>query len=196
MMIILRKSDKEISLHHDNLEGNAVAILVLISGSNSSGKSIYAEQLIAKTTGARYYIATMRPCTEDNHRRVEKHRAQRQGLGFDTLECPYQIGNAPISPDGVVLLEDVSNLLANAMFEKGGSSDSVFRDICALADRCRILVVVTIAGLKDDGYDEETVAYINGLNKINQKLFDKASVAISMREGTPVYQKGDAHVLI
>ena len=40
----------------------------------------------------------------------------------------------------VVLLEDVSNLLANAMFEKGGSSDSVFRDICALADRCRIFV--------------------------------------------------------
>ena len=173
-----------------------MAIFVLISGSNNSGKSLYAEQLIAKTAGERYYIATMRPCTEDNHRRIEKHRAQRQGLGFDTLECPYQIGDVSVSSDGVVLLEDVSNLLANAMFEKGGSSESVFRDICALADRCRILVVVTIAGLKDDGYDEETVAYINGLNKINQKLFDKASVAISMREGTPVYQKGDAHVLI
>ena len=190
MMIILRKSDKEISLHHDNLEGNAVAILVLISGSNNSGKSIYAEQLIAKTIGKRYYIATMRPFTEDNH------RAQRQGLGFDTLECPYQIGDVSVSSDGVVLLEDVSNLLANAMFEKGGSSDSVLRDICALADRCRILVTVTIAGLKDDGYDEETAAYINGLNDINRKLFEKASIAISMQDGTPVYQKGDAHVLV
>ena len=87
-------------------------------------------------------------------------------------------------------------MLANAMFEKGGSSDSVFRDICALADRCRIFVAVTITGLKDDGYDEETVSYINGLNEINQKLFDKASVSISMQEGTPVYQKGDAYVLI
>ena len=173
-----------------------MAILVLISGSNNSGKSLYAEQLIAKTVGDRYYMATMLPCTEDNHRRIEKHRAQRQGLGFDTLECPYQIGNASVSSDGVVLLEDVSNLLANAMFEKGGSSDSVFRDICALADRCRILVVVTIAGLKDDGYDEETAAYINGLNDINRKLFEKASIAISMQDGTPVYQKGDAHVLV
>lgn len=173
-----------------------MANLVLISGSNNSGKSIYAEQLISKTTGARYYIATMRPCNEDNHRRIEKHRAQRQGLGFDTLECPYQTGTVSVSPDGVVLLEDVSNLLANAMFEKGRSSDSVFRDICVLADRCRILVVVTITGLNDDGYDEETAAYINGLNEINQKLFDKASVAISMQDGTPVYQKGDAHVLI
>ena len=173
-----------------------MAILVLISGSNNSGKSIYAEQLIAKTIGKRYYIATMLPFTEDNHRRIEKHRAQRQGLGFDTLECPYQIDDVSVSSDGVVLLEDVSNLLANAMFEKGGSSDSVLRDICALADRCRILVVVTIAGLKDDGYDEETAAYINGLNDINRKLFEKASIAISMQDGTPVYQKGDAHVLI
>jgi len=106
------------------------------------------------------------------------------------------VGNAPVSSGGVVLLEDVSNLLANTIFEKGGDPDSVFHDICALADRCRILVVVTIAGLKDDGYDAETVAYINGLNEINQKLFDKASVAISMQEGTPVYQKGDVHVLI
>lgn len=173
-----------------------MAILVLISGSNNSGKSIYAEQLIANTVGERYYIATMHPCTEDNHRRIKKHRAQRQGLGFDTIESPYQVGNAPVSSDGVVLLEDVSNLLANAMFEKDSSSDSVFRDICALADRCRILVVVTIAGLKDDGYNEETAAYINGLNDINRKLFEKASIAISMQDGTPVYQKGDAHVLV
>ena len=172
-----------------------MAILVLISGSNNSGKSIYAEQLIAKTTGDRYYIATMCPCTEDNHRRIEKHRVQRQGLGFDTIECPYQVGNALVSSGGVVLLEDVSNLMANAMFEKGGNSDSVFRDICALADRCRILVAVTIAGLKDDGYDEETATYVNGLNEINRKLFDKASVAISMQKGTPVYQKGDVHVI-
>ena len=173
-----------------------MAILVLISGSNNSGKSIYAEQLIAKTVGERYYIATMLPCTEDNHRRIEKHRVQRQGLDFDTIECPYQVGNALVSSGGVVLLEDVSNLLANAMFEKGGDPDSVLHDICVLADRCKILVAVTISDLKDDGYDEETVAYINGLNIINQKLFDKASVAISMQEGTPVYQKGDAHVLI
>ena len=76
-----------------------MAILVLISGSNNSGKSIYAEQLIAKTNGARYYIATMLPCIEDNHRRIEKHRAQRQGLGFDTMECPYQVGNAPVPLD-------------------------------------------------------------------------------------------------
>lgn len=194
MMIIWKRSVEEIDLHLDR-EECAVAIFVLISGSNNSGKSVCAERLVAGTTGARYYLATMLPCTQENHRRIEKHRAQRQGLGFETIECPYQVGNVPVSPEGVVLLEDVSNLLANAVFEKGGNADSVYRDICALADRCRILVAVTIADLKNDGYDEETVAYINDLNEINRRLFHKATVAISMQDGTAVYQKGDANVL-
>lgn len=170
--------------------------LVLISGPNSSGKSLYAEQLIAGTTGSRYYIATMLPCTEDNHLRIEKHRARRQGLKFKTIECPYQVGNTPVPSDGVVLLEDVSNLLANVMFEKGGDPDRVFHDICDLAERCRILVAVTITGLKADGYDEGTSAYIMGLNTINRRLFDKASIAILMQEGIPTYQKGDVHAII
>lgn len=173
-----------------------MATLVLISGSNNSGKSVYAEQLIVQTKGDRYYIATMRPVTEDNHRRIEKHREQRRGLGFETLECPYQVGNAPVSADSAVLLEDVSNLLANAIFEKGIEPDSVFHDICDLADRCGILVAVTISGLINEGYDKETAAYIDSLNEINRKLLDKAAVAVSMQDGTPVYQKGDIHDFI
>lgn len=173
-----------------------MAVLVLVSGSNNSGKSLYAEQLIAQTKGERYYIATMLPCTDDNHRRIEKHRAQRRGLGFQTLECPYQVGNASVAADGVVLLEDVSNLLANAIFEKGGDADSVFKDICDLLNRCRVLVAVTISGLNDDGYDAETSAYINGLNEINQKLFERATIAITMQDKIPMYQKGDAYDFI
>lgn len=172
-----------------------MAILVLISGSNSSGKSLYAEQLIAQTKGERYYIATMLPYTEDNHRRIEKHRAQRQGLGFQTLECPCQVGNVSVAAGSVVLLEDVSNLLANAVFEKGGNADRVFQDICSLLHRCRILVAVTISGLQEEGYDPETAAYISGLNEINQRLFECADIAITMQDSIPIYQKGDTHDL-
>lgn len=172
-----------------------MGILILISGSNNSGKSLFAEQLIAQTSGERYYIATMHPCTEDNYRRIEKHRRQRAGLGFQTLECPYQIQNAPISGKSVVLLEDVSNLLANVLFEKKGDADSVFLDICSLLNRCRVLVAVTISGLHADGYDEKTSDYINRLNTMNQKLFDRAAVAVTMEEQIPRYQKGEAYDL-
>ncbi len=166
---------------------------ILISGSNGSGKSLFAEELIAQMQGKRCYIATMKAQTDDNFARIEKHRRQREHLHFETLELPYEVGFAPVDEDTVVLLEDVSNLFANAYFEKNGSIDSVFTDVVQLKQRCRHLVAVTISGLKDEGYDEETTTYINGLNKLNQRLFDWADLAFTMEHGQAVCQKGEAH---
>ena len=146
--------------------------------------------MIARTNGERYYIATMRPCTEDNHRRVEKHRRQREGLDFRTLELAWRVQDAPITADAVVLLEDVSNLFANVLFDKNGSADDVFRDIRGLMDRCRMLVAVTISDMDAGEYEGETADYINGVNHINQRLYDLAEVAVTMRDRQPVYQKG------
>ena len=173
-----------------------MAMLVLVSGSNNSGKSLFAEQLVAHTTGKRYYVATMIPCTDDNAQRIERHRKQRQNLGFQTLECPYQVGTAPLVENSVVLLEDVSNLLANTMFGTGNNADSVFLDICNLLNRCRMLVAVTISGLHADGYDAETASYINSLKEINRRLLERATVAITMQNRIPFYQKGGACDLI
>ncbi len=170
--------------------------LILVSGPNNSGKSCYAEQLVAQITGSRFYIATMRPCTEQNHRRIQKHRQQRSGLGFQTLECPHKVGDVSVLPGSVVLLEDVSNLLANAMFEKDRTASQVYDDICRLAERCRLLVAVTIAGLEGRGYDSQTAAYIDALNELNGLLFEKADAAITMHNNTPICQKGDIHDLV
>ena len=138
----------------------------------------------------------MRPCSEENLQRIEKHREQRKDLQFTTLECPYQVGAAAVERDGVVLLEDVSNLLANAMFERGGDEASVYADIEALCSRCRLLVAVTITGLCADGYDGETAAYIRALNGLNQRLYDRAAAAVAMKDGAPFAEKGDLDEII
>lgn len=165
-------------------------MLVLISGPNSSGKSLFAEGLISRAGGERFYIATMVPQTEDNRRRIEKHRAQRQGLNFTTLELPYGVGSAPVTPGSAVLLEDVSNLMANGFFERGRGADDVLRDILALSRRCSLLVAVTISGLSADGYDGETADYIAALTSLNQALLREADLAAEMRDGNPDYRKG------
>ena len=72
------------------------------------------------------------------------------------------------------------------------STDEVFEDIITLAKKCRILVAVTISGLKNNGYDTDTASYINGINEINQKLQDEAWVVIEMKNGKPSYKKGDS----
>ena len=164
--------------------------LILISGGNDSGKSSYGESLIGKIESERYYIATMIPNTEDNYTRIEKHRLQREKYGFHTLELPYQVGEAPVTLESVVLLEDVSNLLANNIFDKGRDAENVWADICKLLQRCKILVAVTISGLDCNGFNSETQAYINSLNKLNKLLFDAASVAVTMQNKIPVFEKG------
>ncbi len=168
----------------------------MISGGNGSGKSRYAESLIAKTTGPRYYIATMQPQTEENYRRIQKHIGQRSGLGFVTLELAAQVQNANVTKDSVVLLEDVSNLLANTIFTSGGTMETVWQDILALRSRCKLLAAVTIAGLPSNGYDGETASYINDLNILNQRLYDHSDAAVTMKDHFPIWEKGAEHEIL
>lgn len=165
--------------------------LILVSGENGSGKSLFAEKFIEKYIGKRYYIATMIPETEENYIRIDKHKKQRAGLDFITLEIPYDLTSQSVPPDSVVLLEDVSNLLANNLFEKNKGAEEIFEDILILAEKCKVLLAVTISGLKNGSYDEETSLYIDNLNKLNKKLYNEASVAVTMINKKPVYEKGE-----
>ena len=167
--------------------------LILVSGSNDSGKSLFAEELISRCDGPRYYIATMKPQTAENHQRIEKHRRQREHLQCETLELPYEIANTPLEANGVVLLEDVSNLLANVLFEKKGNASSVLEDILRLKEQCQLLVAVTISSYREKDYDGETAAYIRELNHINQQLFQAADIAYEMKNHQAVCAKGENH---
>ncbi|MBR0277470.1 MAG: bifunctional adenosylcobinamide kinase/adenosylcobinamide-phosphate guanylyltransferase [Clostridia bacterium] len=170
-----------------------MGILVLISGPNNSGKSAFAEKIAGNANGEKYYIATMIPSTDDNFLRIKKHRQQRDKYGFFTLELPNQVSTAPVTSNSTVLLEDVSNLLANGIFGNGSDADSVFQDICQLLKRCRAVIAVTISVSDSGEYDEETAEYIKSLHEINQKLFNIADIAITMRDNVPVYQKGEPY---
>ncbi len=170
-------------------------MLILVTGENGSGKSVYAEKLACRAGGARCYIATMIPHGAEGAARVKKHLRQREGMGFLTLELPYVVGEAAIPPDAAVLLEDVSNLLGNRMFERGGTASEVIADIIALQKRCRILVAVTISGLDASAYDEETRAYIEALNVLNAALFSLADTVVEMRNGVPQLKKGEEDAL-
>lgn len=147
-------------------------MLTLVIGANNSGKSAYAESIIAGLESKkRYYIATMIPFGEDGQARVKKHLKMRENLGMETLEDPYFDKVDTIENGADVLLEDVSNLVANRLFEKGPEAcETIVQEILSLNEKVANLVVVSIGGIVDEGYDEETVRYIDMLNRINQEL--------------------------
>ena len=97
----------------------------LITGGSGSGKSAYAEaQVLAAGEGRRIYIATMIPRGEEGRQRVSRHRLLRAEKQFETIECYTSLQALTLPENGTVLLECMSNLVANEMFEPEGTGPS------------------------------------------------------------------------
>ena len=93
-----------------------------ISGGAKNGKSFFAQR-IAKAAGAPlYYIATMIPHDGEDRARIARHRAERVGWGFETLEVGRDILSCldRADPKGSFLLDSVTALLSNEMFAPEG----------------------------------------------------------------------------
>ena len=169
--------------------------IILVTGGSGSGKSEFAENLAAVLknrfkTEKMYYIATMKPYGEEGAKRVQKHRRQRRGKGFETIECYTARQNRPMSPNGVVLLECMSNLVANELFDEKNknAADDILSFIKEID--CKAIVIVTNE-IFSDGilYDEETVEYIKILGEINQRLAQIANAVFEVVCGIPVKLK-------
>ena len=94
-------------------------MLVVVTGGSGSGKSAFAEETILSLGEARrIYIATMQAFDEESHRRIRRHRHMRAGKGFETIERYTELDELLIPKDCVVLLECMSNLVANEMFRE------------------------------------------------------------------------------
>lgn len=98
-------------------------MLCLVTGSSGSGKSEWAEGKILEIAGEKkLYLATMRSFGAEGERRVKRHRALRAGKGFETIERAVDLTGIPPETlrGATVLLEDLSNLIANEMFDPEG----------------------------------------------------------------------------
>ena len=61
--------------------------VVLITGGARSGKTAYGLKQTMKHAEPRLYVATAEAGDDEMKQRIELHRLEREGLGFDTLEC-------------------------------------------------------------------------------------------------------------
>ncbi|MGI6074804.1 MAG: bifunctional adenosylcobinamide kinase/adenosylcobinamide-phosphate guanylyltransferase [Pyramidobacter sp.] len=167
-------------------------MFILLTGENNSGKSRCAERIAAQIPSRRVYAATMIPFGAEGLARREKHLRQRAGLGFRTVECPCDLSLVTCGPNDLVLLEDVSNLLANLIFAQRDPSaeKSAERQIVNLRSRCAVLIAVTITRLDERDCDGETLKYVAALNRLNGRLAAQADAVVEMRGGVPFSKKG------
>ena len=175
-------------------------MILIVTGGSGSGKSSYAESRVTELPASRrIYLATMQVLDDESRERVKRHVAARRGKGFETLECPAGIGHltADVSLEGAtVLLEDLSNLLANEMFAPGAdplrTPGRILEDLTLLSDACTHLVVVTNEVFSDGAqYDDAgTLAFCRGLGFLNSSLARMADEVVEVVCGIPVFLKG------
>lgn len=167
-------------------------MLTLVIGGSGSGKSAWAENYAASLPGKKLYLATMEARDEESLRRVARHRAQRQGLGFETLERPCGLSDLPLPENASLLLEDLSNLLANEMFSPaGGGVEGARAGLLYLAEKSKNLVVVTNEVFSGgDDYEALTLEYLKNLAHLNRELAARADCVAELVCGLPLFLKG------
>lgn len=202
-------------------------MLHIVYGGSASGKSSYAESfaMSLQGEGRLLYIATMYPykwnTTEidpETMQRIERHRAMRADKGFDTVECYRHVEHIVAKRQDVLLLECMSNLLANEMYleqdsddgglaetmsevEKAGVgmsetlspvSKKIVQALVNLFTRVQDVVIVTNDVFSDGGsltYDESTREYVKNLAEINCALARVAETVTEVVCGIPVIVK-------
>ena len=168
-------------------------MIALVIGGSGSGKSAYAEKLVKQISeNNRVYIATMRVWDQESEIRVARHRTQRAELGFETIECPVNLGDIQLVKDATVLLEDIPNLVANEMFDENGDVNRIVPALRKLAGSCKNLIMVT-GNIFTDGrdYDPETKEYMRLLSKVNEAAAMLADCGVEVVYTIPVPFKGE-----
>lgn len=175
-------------------------MLIFISGGVRSGKSTLGERLVSAHAGGRkIYLATSEPYDGEMAARIARHRQDRAGKGFVTVEKSRGIGEVAdaLEKGDAVLLDCLGTLVANEMFggaisETGDSLvQRIYSDIMRVNDAASTLVVVSNEVFSDGlEYGSETEEYIEALGRLHCMLANAADEAIECACGIDIKHKG------
>lgn len=171
-----------------------------ISGGAKNGKSTLAQDLAVALGGKHYYVATMISTGEEDDERIRRHIADRQGLGFETIECFKNILDClqTADTDAVFLVDSVTALIQNALFpvEKNYEMDLSAAGRCAdelvaFAEKVRHVVFVSDYIYSDaQRYDEGTEQYRRALADIDRRLAAVCQTVVEVSAGQYILHKG------
>lgn len=174
-------------------------MITLVTGGSASGKSEYAEDLACvlhreNKAAPFYYIATMQAFDTEAQEKIRRHREMRKEKGFVTKECFLGLKDLELPKGSIVLLDCMSNLVANEMFDPKGSKedtvDNVMEGIRKLQTNCQQVVVVTNEIFGDNGnYSKETRQYMKFLGDINRQTAALCQRVVEVVYGIPVIHK-------
>jgi adenosylcobinamide kinase/adenosylcobinamide-phosphate guanylyltransferase len=168
--------------------------LTLVLGGARSGKSRYAEGLIAATPPPWVYVATAQGQDAEMAERIAHHRKRRRD-GWHTIEEPHDLeGAIDAAQAGAAVLVDCLTLwLTNRMLAEADMEVETGRLEAALARRSGLTVLVSNevgSGIVPDNTLARRFRDLQG--RLNQRLADRADRVVLVVAGLPLIVKGQA----
>ena len=175
-----------------------------ISGGAKNGKSTLAQNIAVALDGKRYYVATMISTGEEDNERIRQHIEDRDGMGFETVECFHNIMDClnTVDKDGVFLVDSVTALIQNSLFpmEKNYEMDLEAANRCAgelveFAHTVRHAVFVSDYIYSDaEAFSESTEMYRKCLASIDRRLAQICDTVIEVSAGQSIVYKGEIRI--
>jgi len=189
---------------------------IFISGGCKNGKSYLAQSIARAQNLAQsqktalthdaaqpaasglYYVATMRPYDSEDHERIARHRKEREGCGFTTIEQPYDIEKIlDICGSGdSVLLDSLTALLANEMFLPDNcvnvhANEKINAALLQITAQLDNIVIVSDYIYGDaQQFDELTENYMKSLAMIDKTAATNCDVVLEACYTNIVVHKG------
>ncbi|VAX21111.1 Adenosylcobinamide kinase / Adenosylcobinamide-phosphate guanylyltransferase [hydrothermal vent metagenome] len=176
--------------------------IVFVTGGRRSGKSAYAQNLAESLKNKpMLYIATCPVIDEETKARIENHKKDRQGAGWDTKEETVDIAGVIREAKGykTILVECLTLWINNIMFEAGKNGEQVTEltiskltqdalKECRKSDSTVIFVSNEVGlGIIPDNRLARNFSDIAG--RVNQIVANEADQAVMMASGLPIILK-------
>jgi adenosylcobinamide kinase/adenosylcobinamide-phosphate guanylyltransferase len=179
-----------------------MARLILITGGARSGKSSHALEIAENFGGKRLFVATCPSIDGEMTERVRRHKEERQGRGWTTVECETELATLfPAQARGfdVVLLDCVTLWVNNILYKHDRSWVAI--DDRLIGQLCRewldktahypgtVVCVTNEVGLGIVPDNALARKYRDLVGTCNQIIGKKADEVILVSCGIPLYLK-------
>ncbi|EKD37791.1 MAG: hypothetical protein ACD_75C00993G0002 [uncultured bacterium] len=179
-----------------------MAKLILITGGARSGKSSFALTLAESISAKRLFVATCPSLDQEMSERVKRHRDERRGRGWATVERPTEIAALfadDVAGFEVVLIDCLTLWVNNLLFTApdGGESIDDFRigELCeewllqAEKYEGTVICVTNEVGLGIVPDNPLARRYRDLIGTCNQIIGRKAEEVVLVSCGIPLYLK-------
>jgi adenosylcobinamide kinase/adenosylcobinamide-phosphate guanylyltransferase len=172
--------------------GDVTLDITLVLGGARSGKSRYAEGLMAAHPPPWFYLATAEAFDQEMVERIAVHRARRQA-GWQTIEAPHELaGSLRAVPTGASVLVDCLTLwLSNRVLAEADIDTEIGALENALARHAGAVVLVSNEvgfGIVPDNALARRFRDLQG--RLNQRLAAQADRVVLVVAGLPLTMKG------